>query len=54
MKFRKMPVDSKSSDYLSPHNSTKYTSLWGDVKNGQAEYIYNKFMLLARKLDAQY
>ena len=28
--------------------------MWGDVKNGQAQNICNKVIVLARKFDAQY
>ena len=49
-----MAVDYKNCDYLSPHNSMKYAYLWGDLRNGQEQYICNKVMLLTRKLHAQY
>ena len=50
MIIRKMPVDYKNCDYLSPDSNTKYGYFQGDVKNGQAHYMCNKVMPLARKL----
>ena len=49
-----MQTDYKNCDYLSPYNNTKYAHVWADVKNRHAQYVHNKFMLQARKLDAQY
>ena len=54
MIFGKMPTDYNNCGYFSLSNSAKYVHLWGDVKNGQAQFICKKVMLLARKLDVQY
>ena len=52
--FSKMAVDYNYCDYLSPHKVTKYGQMWGDVWGDQVQYIYNRVLLLTRKLDGQY
>ena len=52
--FRKMQVNCENCVYLHPHISTKHAHLWGYVRNGHAQLICDKVMLLSRKLDGQY
>ena len=43
-------------DYLSPDNEIikKHANLCSDFQNGQVQYICNKIMIIARRLDVQY
>ena len=56
MPFKKIPADHNNSDYLYPDNeiNKKHAKLWSDFQNGQVQYICNKVMIIARRLDVQY
>ena len=44
MRFKRMPVDYNNCEYLFPCNIMEYGHIWGDISNGQVQYICFKVM----------